>query len=593
MGGELRGGERSEPVELVSGLERLVPVVLRNESPDAFAVALPDRAGPPLDIEADGSRRTFMKLRGVSGRNSLSLPFEAGGKQLELEVPVEVRESARHRFRVEDELGRSTPTRLYVEAADGRSYAPEGARQRRNVDGEIYYYVPGEFEIVLPEGAVELEFVKGFEYRASRVQLDPPGPDAAESEPKRVEMERWIDMPSRGWFSGDGHVHMNYNPSWPAILPEDAFLMQQAEDLNLANMMVANVNGDDVRDADRFEGRPHALSLPRHQMRWNEEYRNPLLGHLVFYGLESLTTPIYGGFRDTPNPYAVPLNADIADQVLAQGGYVTGPHAAWGKKEHAIDVGLGKMEGLEVMGYGVLTSYGVQALRRFWNTGFRLVATAGTDAVLNSPYGDPVGGARCYVHVEGDFSVESWLSALRAGRSFVSNGPVVLLEVDGQEPGSEIRFDGASREPLKIRVEAVSQWPLEELAVFFNGQVIAATREADEQLELETTFLPPDSGWIAARVRGPANRLVFGGGMARDEPQFAHTSAVWVVVDGKPQPPSADAEALVEWTDAFTREVERSGHFESQEQREHMRAVYGEARARFEALADEYRGLAQ
>jgi hypothetical protein len=65
-----------------------------------------------------------------------------------------------------------------------------------------------------------------------------------------------------------------------------------------------------------------------------------------------------------------------------------------------------------------------------------LTAYAGTDCFLNRVKAWNVpGGDRVYVKVDGPLTYAAWIDALRAGRSFVSNGPVVELTVDGKGLG--------------------------------------------------------------------------------------------------------------------------------------------------------------
>jgi hypothetical protein len=480
--------------------------------------------------------------------------------------------------------------RLYATAADGRAFYPENVFKRITWMGDRYCYVPGDFEIRLPVGRAKLEVVKGFDYLPHVEQIDIRG---GESRELLVKLERVIDMAAKGWYSGDGHIHMSYGGTLK-MTPEQAILMLQAEDLNIGNMVVANIWGDDVQDRQWFEdGKDHGLSRPRHIMRWNEEYRNNLLGHLILYGIKELTDPIYSGFAGTPHGHDFPLNADIAEQVNAQGGFVTGAHPFWSRDEHALDVVLEKMNGIETLGYGAAWASGEEVLHALWNCGFRTVATAGTDAFLNVVQSDPLGGARCYAKLDGELSYDNWLSAVRAGRTFVSNSPHLFLTVEGEISGSEVKVginDGKAR--VKVRAEATSRWPLAELRVYFNGEVVGrSTPESGETKKLlfDDAIEIPHSGWISARVVGPHNRFIFGGGLFRGHQQVALTSPVWIVVDGQKMPPSKDAERLVGWADDFTQKVEKQGKFANDAQRKHMREVFGEARRRFARLADDYR----
>src|SRR5215207_1316756 len=78
---------------------------------------------------------------------------------------------------------------------------------------------------------------------------------------------------------------------------------------------------------------------------------------------------------------------------------------------------------------------------RLLSCGLRLAATAGTDSFLSfSHHGlisNPPGWGRVYAQL-GDqaLSVEGFKEAIRGGRTFVTNGPWLTLEVTGRGPGA-------------------------------------------------------------------------------------------------------------------------------------------------------------
>lgn len=581
---------------LISGIGRPVPVIVRNAG--ARPLMLNWRSGRSsgasgnVRVSAGSWSRFFVPLRASATQQRASIRFSVdGGEAVTSMGPLVLGASGMVRVRVLDETGKSTPARLYAQSDDGRSYFPADAIKRQTHMGEYYCYVPGEFDIRLPVGTAKLEFIKGFEYRLGTGTVEVEAGKTAEL---TVQLKRLTNLPAAGWFSGDGHIHMSYGGTL-RMQPKEVLLMLQAEDLNAGNMVVANRFGADVEDQAHFEGVSHRLSMPRHVMRWNEEYRNNgMLGHMILYGLKELTTPLYTGFPNTPHPYDYPVNAQIAQQVLDQGGFVTGAHPFWNRNEHAIDVVLGKMGGIETLGYGALYASGEVVLHALWNCGFRTVATAGTDSFLNQVKGDPLGGARCYALVDGEFSYDSWLAGVRSGRTFVSNGPILLLEVEGQPPGSEIRKrkDAQGNVELKVHARAISLRPLTDLEILLNGKTVARAKAGeDEALVVNQTVKVSHSGWISARCSGPNNRFIMGGGLFKRHAQNAMTSPVWIVVDDQPMPPSPDSERLLNWTDTFIRKIETKGRFANEQQRRSALKIFNEARVRFQRMADQFRKL--
>jgi hypothetical protein len=107
-----------------------------------------------------------------------------------------------------------------------------------------------------------LEATRGPEYRltAQRVHLQPGTPAEA-----TLQLVRWTHPAQKGWWSSDAHIHANYtSPHHQVIEPRDVRLQVAGEDLNYANLMVANASGAFIHDRQYFEAGPHRLSTPEH-----------------------------------------------------------------------------------------------------------------------------------------------------------------------------------------------------------------------------------------------------------------------------------------------------------------------------------------
>src|SRR4029450_12020921 len=161
------------------------------------------------------------------------------------------------------------------------------------------------------------------------------------------------------------------------------------------------------------------------------------------------------------------------------------------------------------------------------NCGFRLPVSAGSASGVKA---SPLGYNRVYVKVSGPFSYRNWFASLKAGRSFATNGPMLFLSADGQDPGSEVAGDGTRA--VGIRAEALSPRPLARLEIVSSGQVLRSISEPDGAgrwiVEMEHTFV--HNGWVAARAFEPAGKTI----------RFAHTSPSYVDV-GIPAPAAGDA----------------------------------------------------
>jgi hypothetical protein len=63
---------------------------------------------------------------------------------------------------------------------------------------------------------------------------------------------------------------------------------------------------------------------------------------------------------------------------------------------------------------------GLRLWYRYLNCGFPLTATAGTDKMTTFV---TVGANRLFAHVQGEFTYENWIGAMKQGRTFVTNSP--------------------------------------------------------------------------------------------------------------------------------------------------------------------------
>src|SRR5262249_55981641 len=158
------------------------------------------------------------------------------------------------------------------------------------------------------------------------------------------------------------------------------------------------------------------------------------------------------GFRDTTNPWDIPTNADVADRTHWQKGHVNYTHAVqnadkpflnpYAAKGLPIDVALGKVDSLDLNNAYAGT---VPIWHRLLNCGSRVPPSAGTDCFLTRIFSQLPGGDRVYVHVDGALTYAGWIDGLKRGRSFVTNGPMLELTVDGKELGSVIQLAGPGK----------------------------------------------------------------------------------------------------------------------------------------------------
>jgi TolB protein len=451
--------------------------------------------------------------------------------------------------------GEPLVARVSVKQAGGKFYFPQNALYRIT-SGVGHFYARRQAVLTVPAGKFILQAWHGPEYFVYKQEFDIAAGETREVE---VAMDRWVNMPESGWFSGENHIHANYGyGAWhndPVTIHEQC----EGENLHVANVVVANSDGDGVFDRQYFLGRPDPLSSARTIIYWNEEFRSTIWGHLTLGNLSQLVEPIFTGFAETTNPWDVPTNGDIADRTRAQRGTVSYTHpasnpdslydGAYAAKGLPVDAALGRIHAMDVMGSGYEAS--MRLWYRLLNCGLRIPAAAGTDVFLNRINSYPPGWGRCYVKLTDGLSYLEWMDGQKAGRSFVTTGPMLEWSADRRGPGETLRLDGPRK--VQVRARASSQFPIKSLEVIVNGAVVPAKPATNNagQLVLDQEVKLESAGWVAVRCAS-ANAPGWIG------PMFgAHGNPIYVEMPGRPLDASADAKYFLAWIDRLEADLKK------------------------------------
>jgi len=265
------------------------------------------------------------------------------------------------------------------------------------------------------------------------------------------------------------------------------------------------------------------------------------------WGLTTVPELRHTGHEGTDHPWDWPPNAVACGQLQAAGGVTTYAHPVFAPgpdantdpaelfrplrmveaRELVADAALGLVDAVELVSCfddrGALVLY-----HHLLSCGLRLAAVAGTDTFLSfahgpAPASNPPGWGRVYAQLGGtSLSVEAFAAALRAGRTTVTNGPWLTLDVDGHGPGAVLERGPGDR--LRVRARACGS-DGSRLVLYGPDGEIAATGAATLVHEVS---LGAAGTWLAAAVHGAGEDPYTVGA-----PVFAHTSPVYVDVDGR------------------------------------------------------------
>jgi hypothetical protein len=266
--------------------------------------------------------------------------------------------------------------------------------------------------------------------------------------------------------------------------------------------------------------------------------------------------------------------AERADLSRETDGLVVIPHFPNPYCEVAADIVLGKIDAAEIRVFTpALDSFNVLEWYRFLNCGYRVAAVGGTDKMWA---GMPVGGVRTYAYLgDADLTFANWASAVRAGRTFTTSGPLIRLIVEGCAPGDEIRLPGSGG-TLEAEASVQSVQPFHELQLVLNGQVVA--REMFEQgafeARMRSKIRVDGSAWIAARC--VSRHLVWHGWPINIA---AHTSPVYVSRDGDELFAPSDATYLLTLIDGGLTWLDTLSIPASPEHHRRIRGIFEAARS--------------
>lgn len=538
-------------------------------SPDGKQFAfVSNRAGATVLYTADMGGGPFSSWRAVPMRGHT--PVTATGHV---------------RVTVLDPNGRQTAARIYVRASDGRGYAPAGGFHREiAATGIQYFHTVGAFDVEVPAGRTVIQAIKGYEYvpQADTVQVS-----AGATRTATLRLKRLIDLPARGWYSGDTHIHDLHQGRF-GLTHQTFFDELRAEDLHVTNALI---HMDGTRIMGRWSdltGRPSPLSTPDYILQYGEEFRGSL-GHISLIGITRFVLPFTAGVRGTA--YAQPiLDAMYIDSAHAQGGLAGFPHPYYSTVTTPsqaastlipVDAALGKGDYYDIGAVWSDELSSAEMYYRLLNCGFKLPATSGTDNFSDVWRDPPPGADRSYVHVKGKLTLASWFAGIRAGHTFGSTGPLVFLQVAAHEAGDEISLAANAARTVRVHAEAMSIAPMSRLDIVVNGTVTDSVMAHSATDSLRMTFdasVPvPNGGWVAARVIGPSSQYV------TDSYAFAQTSPVYIVRGGRRFTSAADARFLGEAVDAIWARVEHSP-WRSDAERDRFHAAITQARAVYQRI---------
>ena len=477
------------------------------------------------------------------------------------------------------------PVRLTIVDGKGHSVLPDAGQARFDgQNGNVFFYSPGVIELEVPAGDVRVLATHGFgtiaqtatrkirEGRAETIEIEIPAP-------------LWNPV-SDSWYSADLHSHLNYGGPY-LLTPEDIVPDMQGEALDLSTPQLANLHTRFI-DIEWWNWRRSQMPM----IVFAQEVRSHFLGHVGVVGADSLFYPWYSG----PG-YPIYDDIDLPNSAALQfarksGGINSYVHPVSTKDpfpsnaapnglplELVPDAVLGDVDTLEVTCLWSDELGTSEAWYRLLNLGIPIAPSAGSDTMHNFYRTMPIGATRIYAKPDGAMNLPNYLEAVRRGRSFVTNGPLIKFSAGGSEAGGIV--SATANQQIEWKLEAISSAPVEKVEILVNGKAVWSGQGLNEagRKTFAGKINAPTGGWIAARIYGGTTRPP----MADSYP-FAHTAPIWFGRVGSSDAAVAKASAqdLLRWMDVAEKRMEQ-GY--SGAKVDNLKKRFGEARRILETRA--------
>jgi hypothetical protein len=391
------------------------------------------------------------------------------------------------------------PCRIHLVDNEGKPILPDHLPSFHD-----HFSFDGKAALSLPAGKYRYVIERGPEYKRCKGSFEINNGSLTEVNEK---LQRIADMASKGFWSGELHVHRPV---------KDMKLLMQAEDLHVAPVITWWNRSNTWADSKLPEERIAELDDYRfYDLLGGEDERRG--GAFMYFNMQR---PI--DITKAEPEYPCPLSF-IEQAKLQPSAWIDIEKPFWWDVPVALAYGYGDSIGLlnnhcqrsEMLdneawgkprpkddfpspcGNGFWSQY---IYYQILNSGIRIPPSAGSaSGVLRNP----VGYNRVYVYTGSDgLEYDRWWESLRKGKCFVTNGPLIVTEVSDQKPGYIFTADEGRVIELEVILSLMSSNdPVRCIEIIKNGSVektIPYTEFRDDRKLGTVRFTR--SGWFLVRV---------------------------------------------------------------------------------------------
>jgi hypothetical protein len=470
------------------------------------------------------------------------------------------------------------------------------------IGGKNWAYIDGACEILLPPGTLHIEVTKGPEYKPIRENIELLAGKMA----LRLTIERWSDVRKQGWYSGDTRVHflspdaallegqaedvavvnllavdtgldaqsvdelLKIDPApetWSrfqalveraiqgVLTAEETAELRIYTDVGALFMRIKERWGRRQRpraisEITSFSGQTFARHTDQYGVAVNTLNRHRCLGSLGLLHCHRVVYPLAVGGHESDDAWTL---HDWCGQCHRKNGLVVwidplGPNCPFSYGEPLADLILGEIDAFELVQWDSLPPRDVSTYQNLCDAELVMPLVAASAKGSNREH---IGRLQTYAYLspEESFTYTNWIEAVRTGRTFVSNGPLLHFTIDGIVPTTTMTVS-SGHTTLHIRAAAKSWMAFEHLEILWNGEVCAESciepgQPSHGVLEHELTV--GRSGYLTVRCYGK-NMFAHSSAVAvrrADAPGWAKPTAVQCLLD--------ELDAMLRWAKETTQ----------------------------------------
>lgn len=343
----------------------------------------------------------------------------------------------------------------------------------------------GRFGFSLEKGNYTLTFYKDSQYQPYTVRLQ-----IKNQLPQRfpsIQLERLFDLREKGYYSADLHQHSVYSDGKDS--PYDMYRYDLAMNLGVAALTDHNSVGGTSEFLKTGALYEDTLAVS------GVEVTSADKGHI-----NVLNT-------DTAYGYAFESKEDVIamiEEAKSDTTFVQINHPArldvmgFDYLEELPDFGFDGYELWNGKAESPMSGTNLAAKNKWFeylSAGYYIPATAGSD---NHGYETQHSkNPRTYVRME-SVTTEAFLAALKSGHSFLSNGPVVLADINGTSYG-----DAVAPGAYTLRTEVLYNAAVGTVRVIVNGEVFSKSESGENSCTSETELTLKAGDYVVIETESP------------------------------------------------------------------------------------------